>query len=87
MQTYGVKTLSVWIDVPVDDIGCEHMTRIWVRVAEEVGKGDSGEGVVVGEFVLEELHDDVQFMEMNSSGKESDPALFAKAKEARSGDG
>jgi len=59
----SVKTLGVWIDVSVDDIGCEDMARVGVRVAEEVGKRDGGEGVVVGESVFEELHDGIRFMD------------------------
>jgi hypothetical protein len=58
-----VKTLSVWVDVSVDDIGCEDMTGVGVRVAEEIGERDGGKGVVVGEFVFEELHDGIRFME------------------------
>jgi len=56
VQPGGVKTLSGGIDMAFDHVGSKDMAGIGVWIAEEIGKRDSREGVVIGEVILEELH-------------------------------
>ncbi len=51
VQSGGAEALADGVEMAVDDISGEHMGSIGVRVAEEVGEGDGGEGVVVVEGV------------------------------------
>lgn len=44
------------VEVSVDDIGREHVLGVGVRVAEEVGERDGGEGVVIAEGAFVEFH-------------------------------
>lgn len=55
-----MKTLSLGVDISVNDIGCKDMARIRVGIAEEIGEGDGGEGVIVGKIILEKLHDGIR---------------------------
>ena len=48
MQTRGVEGLGDGVVEAVDGVGGEDVGGVGVRVAEEVGEGDCGEGVVVG---------------------------------------
>ena len=45
MQTDGVESLSVGIEISINHVGGENMFRVGVRVAEKVGKRDRGKGI------------------------------------------
>jgi hypothetical protein len=68
MESSGMKTLGVGIDVAINHVGGEDMAGVRVGIAEEVGERDSRKRVVVGEFVLEEFHDG-GFIEMKARGE------------------
>ena len=48
MQPHGVQALGRGVEVSRDDVRGEDVGGVGVRVAEEVGEGDGGEGVLVG---------------------------------------
>lgn len=56
MQPYRVQTLGFRIYITIDDIGAEHVSRVRVRVSQEIGQSDSGKRVIVVEIALIELH-------------------------------
>lgn len=56
MQAGGAEALGRGVEVSVDDIGREHVLGVGVRVAEEVGERDGGEGVVVAEGTFVEFY-------------------------------
>lgn len=56
MKPGSMQSLGGGVDIAINDIGCQHMARVRVRIAEKIGEGDGGEGIVVVEIVLEELH-------------------------------
>lgn len=51
-----MEAVGVRVDIPINHIGSENMTGVRIRIAKEVGKRYGGEGVIVSEFILEELH-------------------------------
>lgn len=53
MNARGAQAASLGVDMAVDHVAGEDMRAVWVWVAEEVGEGDGGEGVVVGEVGVE----------------------------------
>jgi hypothetical protein len=55
METGGLQALRSRIEGAFNDIGAEDVGAEWIRVAEEVGEGDGGEGVVVCIVLGEEL--------------------------------
>lgn len=48
METGRVQALGDRVESAGDHVGGEHVGGVGVRIAEEVGEGDGGEGVVVG---------------------------------------
>ena len=54
------------VNIAINDISAEHVSRVGVRIAEEVSKGDRWKREVVIEVVLIELHDSSDGGDMNS---------------------
>lgn len=48
MNSRGGKAAGFWVDGAINYVGGENVRRVGVRVAQEVGEGDGGEGEVVG---------------------------------------
>ena len=56
MQSDRMETVGPWVDEPVDHVGGQDMSGIWIGITEEKCHGHGREGVVVGECIFEELH-------------------------------
>ena len=56
MQPYCVEPARFRIDIAVDDVGRKDMSRVWIRVSEEVCQCDGGKSVLIAEVALVELH-------------------------------
>lgn len=51
-----MQAVGFGIDVAINDIGCQDMFGVRIRIAEEISERNGGEGVVVGGNELEEFH-------------------------------
>ena len=55
-----MKSLCHWVECTVDDIGREHVSRVWIRIAEEIGEGHGWKGVVIVEEAFVKLDHDLK---------------------------
>ena len=51
-----MKALGHRVDISINDISAEHVSRVRIRIAEEIGKADGRKRVLVLEGTLVEFH-------------------------------